>query len=140
VKDTIEIERHDLRGQNFLADSVNSLAGFDLYRMIKFGMITQVEDKQFLGVQPHICHKGAGPIAPKNFVAPCFTPRTPMHQDEVPICNGRINQVKQMLRKTNLVMHWQPPDFLFTTKILRMKPNVLISNVGRTAELQQWLM
>jgi len=53
-----------------------------------------------------------------------------MHQAEVPICNGNINQVEQMLCKTNFVVHWKPFDFLFTTKILHMKPNVLFSNVG----------
>jgi len=34
-----------------------------------------------------------------------------------------------MLRKMNFVVHWKPLDFLFTTKILRMKLNVLFSNV-----------
>ena len=47
----------------------------------------------------------------------------------MPICNGNINQVEQMLRKMNFVVRWKPPDFLFTTKILRMKLNVLFSNV-----------
>jgi len=58
-----------------------------------------------------------------------------MHQDEVPICNGNINQVEHMLHKTNFVVHWKPLDFLFTTTILRMKPNVLFSNVGKSAAL-----
>jgi len=55
-----------------------------------------------------------------------------MHQDEVLICFGNINQVEQMLRKTNFVVRWKPLDFMtkFMTEILHMKLNVLFSTVG----------